>query len=206
MILKSRRLKMIAAGVMTLGLMIGTATAAGATTNLNMALSITGGAQRTSVHTAFQTDNYAGTTVTDVNRAQAVSINCAPGCKTVAVAVQVDLAAGPVIAIHAGNAAIAQTVRAVGADTCASAYQFVIAPNTQVVFSSSGKAGIAAVSATVAAEARSGDSCAVITASTDAAMVTLAGVLVDPASYTAGNPPVGGILPHVNFNRSHQSA
>jgi hypothetical protein len=200
------RLKLIGAGVMTLGLMIGTATAAGATTNLNGALSITGGAVRTSVHTAFQTDNYAGTTVTDVNRAQAVSVNCAPGCKTVAIAVQVDLAAGPILGLHAGNAAIAQTYNAVGADTCASAYQFVIAPNTQVVFSAAGKAGIAAVEAGVAAEARSGDSCDVITANTDAAMGTLAGVLTDPASYTAGNPPAGGILPHVNFNRSHQSA
>ena len=200
------KLRLIAGGVMTLGLMIGTATAAGATTNLNGALSITGGPVRTSIHTAFQTDNYAGTTVTDVNRAQAVSVNCAPGCKTVAIAVQVDLASGPVIAIHAGNAAVAQTFGAVGADTCASAYQFVIAPNTQVVFSAQGKAGIAAVEAAVAAEARSGDTCAVITDNTDAAMGTLAAVLTDPSSYAAGNPPAGGILPHVNFNRSHQSA
>ena len=69
--------KLIAAGVLTLGLMIGTATAAGAVGNFNMALSITGGPWRTSVHTAFQTDNAAGLVVGDANRAMAVSRSCA---------------------------------------------------------------------------------------------------------------------------------
>jgi hypothetical protein len=102
-------IKLISAGVLTLGLMIGTATAAGAVGNLNMALAITGGPWRTSVQTAFQTDNNAGLTVGDANRAQAVSRYCT-GCKTVAIAVQVDLAAGPVVSIRAITKAIATPV------------------------------------------------------------------------------------------------
>ena len=199
-----QKIPMMAAGLLTLGLVIGAATTAGAAANVNFALAITGGPYKTSVHTSYQTDNAAGLTVTDANRAQAVSVSCV-GCKTVAIAVQVDLAAGPVVNIRASNKAIAQTRRGINDDTCASAYQFIVAPNEMVVFSPSGKAGIAAIESLVSAESRSGDSCAVITEKVDAAMGTMANLLLDSSSYIPGNPGSGGIFPHLSFNRDHQA-
>lgn len=192
-------IRLLAAGVLTLGLAVGSASAADAAANVNMALAITRGPWRTSVHTAFQTDNAAGLVVGDSNRAQAVSSHCI-ACKTVAIAVQVDLASGPVVSIRAVNKAIATTIAGVGDDTCASAYQFIVAPDEMVVFSAQGKAAIAAVEAAVAAEARSGASCAAITAQVGADMNTLGATLFDPASYAPGNPGVH-LLPHLNVNR-----
>ena len=117
-----------------------------------------------------------------------------------AIAVQVDLAAGPVVSIRALNKAVAQTVAGINDDTCASAYQFVIAPNELVVFSPAGKAAIASIEATVAAIAHSASDCAAITANVDSSMNTLAAVLLNPASYAAGNPGVHP-FPTLNVNR-----
>ena len=198
--------KLFTAGVLGLGLILGSATAAGASTNVNLALSITGAFQHNSAHVAFQTNNDTGLVVGDANRAQAVSVNCA-SCKTVAVAVQIDLAVGPVTAIRAGNVAIAQSRGVVNSDTCASAYQFIVAPDEMVVFTPTAKAQIATVAAAVTAEARSTADCATITATVDSSMNTLAGVLTNPASYAPGTP-TGHVFPSLNVNRyqSNQSA
>jgi hypothetical protein len=96
--------------------------------NANLAVALTGGQVHTSTKVAFQVNNNVGLVVADGNRAQAASTLC-EDCKTVAVAVQIDLAAGPVVSIHALNKAISTEYRTVNSDTCASAYQFVIAPN-----------------------------------------------------------------------------
>jgi hypothetical protein len=197
--MKIPSLKLLSAGVLTLGLMIGTATAAGAMANVNMALSITGAFMHTSVHTAIQTDNEVGLTVADANRAQAVSVNCA-NCKTVAIAVQVDLAAGPVVDIRAQNKAIAQTVRSVNADTCASAYQFVVAPDELVVFTPTAKATLATIAAEINTEAHSTDTCAVISATVDGLADNIAAVLLAPGSYAPGSPG-GHLFPSINVNR-----
>jgi hypothetical protein len=85
-------------------------------------------------------------------------------------------------------------------DTCASAFQFIIAPNQMVVFSAQGKASIASINAAVAAEARSTDDCATITDKVDVLMDGMATALFDPASYTPGDPGVH-LAPQLNVNR-----
>jgi len=167
--------------------------------NGNLALSLTGGRTTYSANTAFQVNNNVGKVVADANRAQASSLLC-NGCKTVAVSVQIDLAAGPVLAIRALNQAIATTNRAVNADTCASAYQFIVAPDAMVVFSATGKAAIDAIKAAVVAEVRSANSCAVIVANVAAQMDALTVVLSSDSTYEPGTPGAT-VLPHLNVNR-----
>jgi hypothetical protein len=198
--MKRRKLLLLAAAGLTGALVIGATTGADASANANLALSITGGQTHRSAHTAFQVNNNVGLSVADANRAQASSVGCVD-CKTVAAAVQVDLAAGPVVSIHAINKAVAVERSTVNSDTCAMAYQFVIAPNARVVFSASGKADIAAVQAAVRAEVASSASCADIQASVAASMDTLGGVLGDPGSYAPGDPSGPHLLPRLNVNR-----
>jgi hypothetical protein len=193
----------LAAGAMAAGLVLAGAGTAEAT-NVNVALSLTGGAKHYSAHTAFQINNNVGLSVGDGNRAQATSVACL-NCKTVAVAVQIDLASGPVVSIRALNKAVATTSHAINADTCAAAYQFIIAPSELVVFSTAGKAAIAAVKAAVTAEVASADSCAVITATVATQMDALQSVLLDPTSYVPGTPGRQGVLPHLNLNRSQDN-
>lgn len=198
---------MLAAGGIAAALVVATAGSAAAATNTQLVLSTTGATTHTSVHTGFQVNNNVGLVVGDANRAQAASVFC-NGCKTVAVAVQIDLASGPVVTVRAINKAIATEYATNLADTCAAAYQFIIAPDQTVSFSDAGKAGIDAVKAAVAAEAASTDDCLTIDAAVAADMDTLAGVLSDPASYviaatnTATVARAAVAAPHVNVIRS----
>lgn len=173
---------MLAAGGIAAALVVATAGSAAAAGNTQLVLSTTGAGTHTSVHTGFQTNNETGLVVADANQARADSRYC-NDCKTVAVAVQIDLASGPVVNIKASNLAISYEYATNNADTCAAAYQFVIAPDLRVSFSDAGKAAIADIKAQVAAEAASTDDCLTITANVASLMDSLGAVLSDPGSY-----------------------
>jgi hypothetical protein len=89
-----------------------------------------------------------------------------------------------VVRIAAINTAIATQFAATNSQTCASAYQFIIAPDQTVRFSADGLAAINAIRANVTAITASTDDCATITAMVAGQMDDLAGVLGDPGSYT----------------------
>jgi hypothetical protein len=182
------KFKLLAGGVAALGL-IGAASGAGAGTRLNLAVAVTGGQRHNAVSTQFQTNTTNTSPINDSNRAQAVSVLCVD-CKTVAVAVQIDLAQGPVNAITGINKAVADERRTVNADTCAAAYQFIIAPGEQVSFSSDGSAAINSIKARVAAVARSDESCDSIQSNIVSQMDQLYNVLTDPNSYVGAQPNV----------------
>lgn len=198
------RYKVLSAGVLAAGLWAAATMGASAGTHVNGALSITGANTHNSVHTAFQTNTNVGTSATDVNRASATSVVC-QNCHTVAVAVQIDLASGPVVAIHADNKAVAYENRTVNADTCASAYQFVIAPSVQTSFSADGSAAIGAIKASVQSAANSGASCESIQASVANDMDSLLNTLLDSSTYNGVAPTAAAAArsaaPAVNVSR-----
>jgi hypothetical protein len=125
--------KLALAGLLCLGLVIGSASAASAAVNLNLAIALTTPLNHTSVRTSYQVNNDPAGVVADGNEARAISEMC-NNCRTVAVAVQIDLAAGPVVSVSGVNEAVSRTGDGSNDDTGAYAYQFIIAPSEQVVF------------------------------------------------------------------------
>jgi hypothetical protein len=108
------------------------ATSAEAGTRYNQALAYTNGRHRVDVAVSFRVSYDHGSIVTANNFAFARGSYCT-GCRTVAIAVQIDLVSGPVTKVNANNVSVAKNVKCLNCETVADAHQFVVAPGTEDV-------------------------------------------------------------------------
>jgi hypothetical protein len=129
------------------------ATSAEAGTRYNQAVAYTNGRDRVDVSVSFRIAYDHGPIVTANNFAFARGSYCT-GCRTVAIALQIDLVSGPVTKVNATNVSLAKNVKCVRCDTVADAHQFVVAPGTEDVgFTQQGSSQLRAIKRELIADA-----------------------------------------------------
>jgi hypothetical protein len=170
--------KYLLAVVAVLGLTLGTAQGAGASASWNGAFAFSGPWDKKGFDLAFDIPIDSGPYVHLENRAYAFAGYC-NGCRSVAIAVQIDLIEGDLRQLDLVNIGRAETRRCVQCTTVTAVHQFVVIGNADHVWiTSSGRQQLRAIKQQLAQLRRSSAPGDEITAQIDDLMGQIVNVLV----------------------------
>jgi hypothetical protein len=153
------------------------ATTAAAGTRDNVAIAITDARHPVDVDVSFQITHDHGPVANATNLASATGSNCT-GCRTIAVAIQIDLVSGVVSTVNAQNVSLAENFKCVLCQTLADAHQFIVAPGGEDVdLTGEGRAELEALRRELIAEVHSSDPIPELQADVDAIVPRIDAVL-----------------------------
>jgi putative peptide zinc metalloprotease protein len=153
------------------------ATTAAAGTRDNVAIANTNARHRVDVDVSFQITHDHGPVASANNLASATGSNCT-GCRTIAIAIQIDLVSGVVTKVNAQNLSLAQNFKCVQCETLADAHQFIVASGGEDVdLTDQGRAELEAVRRDLIAEVHSDDAIPELQAGVDATVPRIDAVL-----------------------------
>jgi putative peptide zinc metalloprotease protein len=139
--------KQVCAAIAVVALVVGVADAASAGVSFNNAFAFSNPWYRQSFDLAYDLDHDRGPFVFAQNGAFAYATNC-NGCRSIAIAVQIDLVAGDVQRIDARSRTQAITKGCTGCLALAAAHQFIVAPGgDRVWLSDSGRNQLSSIRA-----------------------------------------------------------
>jgi hypothetical protein len=176
-----------AAGVLAVGLIAasgGAASAAGAPNNVS---SMTGGLTRNQVNVSFKVLTDTGPSVTDQTTATASSVLC-NNCKTVAIAVTIDVVSGPVTSVSAPQYSLATNHSTTNSNTLASDAVYVVAPGTAVTLTSAGRSALNAIGAQVSHDANTITSAVALQTQLNSDLAPIPGILASDVVPTVAGP------------------
>jgi hypothetical protein len=164
-----------AAAAITLTL-VPASTASAATRN-NAAVAFTNAHHNIDIDVSFRVTHDKGPVVNANNLAFATGSDCT-GCRTIAVAIQIDLVSGVVTNVNAQNFSTAKNVDCVECETLAFANQFVVAPGGEdVELTQQGGAELVAIRSQLMGDVGSGEPIPELQADLDALMSEINTVL-----------------------------
>ena len=153
------------------------ATTAAAGTRDNVAIAITDARHPVDVDVSFQITHDHGPVANANNLASATGSNCT-GCRTIAIAIQVDLVSGVVTKVNAQNFSLAENFKCVQCETLADADQFIVAPGGEDVdLTGHGRAELEAIRRDLVAEVHSGEPIPELQADVEATLLRIDTVL-----------------------------